>query len=232
MVPRHLAGDDGIPADPVAEQLTAAGWSNWTNIRGAGEGARSSVIYLSPTALCAAEWVLADYPMALGELPVAWQVSARADTDSAVPEWSAYFTTGVPHETVADFLLALDARSDPVRGCDAPETVLAALTGQGWVRDADHPRTTAFDNCFVARFTLAPLPDLLQGADLEAGLSGWQAWAEPVLGASYVWCAAFTAATPHELVAEFASSLASPVPVWRQMVPEGVEGWLTLGPPL
>ncbi|MGW7540348.1 DUF317 domain-containing protein [Streptomyces sp. NPDC054770] len=57
---------------------------------------------------------------------------------------------------------------------------------------------------------------------------GWQAWAEPVLGAPYVWCASFSASVPHGRVAAFASLLASPVPVPRSTVPKTAEGRLTV----
>lgn len=100
------------------------------------------MLHLSPSALCAAEWILADYPFQLGGLPVAWQVSARPHPDTALAEWNAYFTTGTPHEALADFLFALDARTEPVIGFDGPDAVLTALTGQGWIRDLDNPETT------------------------------------------------------------------------------------------
>ena len=71
------------------------------------------------------------------------------------------------------------------------------------------------------------LPPLIQNADPRPDLAGRQAWALPVLGAPYLWCAAFTASVPHDLVAAFASSLDSPVPV--RTVPECAKGWLTVG---
>lgn len=43
----------------------------------------------------------------------------------------------------------------------------------------------------------------------EAGLGGWQAWAEPALGAPWLWAASFAAGVPHDLVAAFAASLSS-----------------------
>jgi hypothetical protein len=55
-------------------------------------------------------------------------------------------------------------------------------------------------------------------------LLGWRAWAEPVLGAPYLWCAS----APHELVAAFASSLAEPGPAPRRTLPEGAEDRLTV----
>ncbi|WP_405889796.1 DUF317 domain-containing protein [Streptomyces sp. NBC_00133] len=224
VTPRHLAGDDGGLADQVSATLTGAGWSSWPT-------ARSTLLHLSPDDLRGAEWVLASDPFQLGGLPVAWQVSARPHAASAMTEWNAYFTTGVPHEALADFLLALDARPDPAVGFDGPEAVLAALTAQGWIRDIDHPETTAADAGFSSSFTLCLLPPLIHDADPRPELVGWQAWAEPVLGAPYLWCATFSASTPHDLVAAFASSLASPVPVLRRVLPESAEGRLTLSPP-
>ncbi|MET8969188.1 DUF317 domain-containing protein [Streptomyces hydrogenans] len=43
-----------------------------------------------------------------GDLPVAWQTSARPYPESTRSEWNAYLTTGVPHEALTDFPLALD----------------------------------------------------------------------------------------------------------------------------
>jgi hypothetical protein len=225
VTPRHLAGDDGVLAHQISATLTGAGWRSWPT-------ARSTLLHLSPDELCGAEWVLASDPFQLGGLPVAWQISARPHAASAMTEWNAYFTTGVPHEALADFLLALDARPDPAIGFDGPETVLAALTGQGWVRDIDYPETAAADVGFAASFTLCLLPPLIQDADPRPEPVGWQAWAEPVFGAPYLWCATFSASVPHDLVAAFASSLASPVPVLRRVLPESTEGRLTLTPPI
>ncbi|MDX3854883.1 DUF317 domain-containing protein [Streptomyces sp. AK02-01A] len=240
VTPRHLAGDDGILADQVSATLASLGWTRLTIIRGRQEPdqaeeerqvLRSTVLHLSPDLLAWAQWTLADEPFLLGELPVAWQVSARGDTDGPVAEWNAYFSTGVPYEVLGDFLFALDARPDPASGYDGPEAVLAALTGQGWGRDIDHPDTTATDPGFASSFTLCLLPPLIQDFDPRPDRMGWQAWAEPVLGAPYLWSAAFSASVPHDLVAAFASSLASPVPVPRRALPEGTEGRLILTPP-
>ncbi|MFB6991350.1 DUF317 domain-containing protein [Streptomyces sp. NPDC056178] len=189
------------------------------------------MLHLSPSSLCAAEWILADYPFQLGGLPVAWQVSARPHPDTALAEWNAYFTTGTPHEVLADFLFALDARTEPVIGFDGPDVVLAALTGQGWIRDIDHPETTAAAPGHTSSFTLCLLPPLIQDGDPQPEPVGWQAWAEPATGSPYLWCATFSASTPHDLVAAFAASLASPAPVLRHRLPEGTEGRLTLSPP-
>ncbi|MEU2874130.1 DUF317 domain-containing protein [Streptomyces olivoreticuli] len=208
-------------ADQIGTTLTGAGWRNWPT-------ARSTLLYVSPDELRGAEWILAAYPFELGGLPVAWQISARTHAASAMTEWNAYFTTGTPHEVLADFLLALDAHAEPAAGFDGPGTVLAALTAQGWIRDIDHPDTTATDPGFTSSVSLEPLPLLIHDADPRPDLSGWQAWAEPALGAPYLWCATFSASVPHDLVAAFASSLASPVPVLRRTLPESAEGRLTV----
>jgi hypothetical protein len=72
------------------------------------------------------------------------------------------------------------------------------------------------------------VPPLIDDTDPRPDLVGWQAWADPVPGAPYLWCASFSASVPHGLVAVFASSLASPVPVPRRTVPESAEGRLTV----
>ncbi|MFB7270708.1 DUF317 domain-containing protein [Streptomyces sp. NPDC056244] len=240
VTPRHLAGDDGLLAEQVSATLAGLGWTSLTIVRGRHvpdqaeedrQVLRSTVLHLRPDMLAWAQWTLPDEPFLLGELPVAWQVSARARTAGPVAQWNAYFTRGVPYEVLGDFLLALDARPDPASGFDGPEAVLAALSGQGWVRDIDHPDTTATDPGFASSFTLCLLPPLIQDADPRPEPVGWQAWAEPVLGAPYLWSAAFSASVPHDLVAAFASSLASPAPVPRRVLPEGTEDRLTLTPP-
>ncbi|MGV9691120.1 DUF317 domain-containing protein [Streptomyces sp. NPDC003444] len=43
-----------------------------------------------------------------------------------------------------------------------------------------------------------------------------------------MWCAGFSSSVPHDLVAIFASSLASPHPVQRFRLPAGAEGRLTV----
>lgn len=219
--PRHLAGDDNALAEQVGTTLTGLGWRMWPT-------SRNTLLYVSPDELCGAEWILAAYPFELGGLPVAWQLSARPHADSGMTEWNAYFTAGIPYEALADLLVALDAREAPEIGVEGPETVLNALGAQGWVRDLDCPHTTAMDPGFSATVSLGLQPPLVQDADPRPDLMGWQAWAEPVLGAPYLWCASFSASTPPDLVAAFASSLASPVPVPRRTLPESTEGRLTV----
>jgi len=221
VTPRHLAGDDEVLAERIGDALAGLGWRMWPT-------SRHTLLYVSPDGLCGAEWILAAYPFDLGGLPVAWQLSARSRATSAMTEWNAYFTPGVPYEALADLLVAIDAREEPDADLAGPETVLAALTAQGWIRDVDRPRTTATDPAFTASVSLEPLPPLIQDADPRPDLMGWQAWAEPVLGAPYLWCASFSASVPHDLVAAFASSLASPVPVPRRTVPKSAEGRLTV----
>ncbi|WP_060888344.1 DUF317 domain-containing protein [Streptomyces caniscabiei] len=221
VTPRHLAGDDDVLAERIGDTLLGLGWRMWPT-------SRHTLLYVSPDGLRGAEWVLAAHPFGLGGLPVAWQLSTRSDPASVMTEWNAYFTTGVPYEALADLVGALDAREAPDVGLDGPETVLDALSARGWFRDVDRPATTATDPGFASHVSLEVLPPLIEDADPHTDLAGWQAWAEPVLGAPYLWCATFSASVPHDLVAAFASSLASPVPVPRRTVPESAEGRLTV----
>ncbi|MEC4019689.1 DUF317 domain-containing protein [Streptomyces sp. H27-D2] len=183
---------------------------------------------MSPDALRGAEWVLADEPLQLGGLPVAWEISARTEPDQALVAWTAYFTTGLPPESLAAFALALDARADPASGVDGPESVLAELTARGWRPDEHHPGTTAWDIQLTSCFTLCTLPALIEDQDPRTELAGWQAWAEPAVGRPYLWCAMFSHSTPHDLVAAFATALTSPSPVLRRRLPESAESQLTL----
>ncbi|MFD9819048.1 DUF317 domain-containing protein [Streptomyces violascens] len=219
VAPRHLAGDDGALAEQVGDTLAGLGWRMWPT-------ARHTLLYVSPDELFGAEWVLAAYPFELGGLPVAWQLSARTHADSVMAEWNAYFTAGVPYEALVDLLVAIGTREAPDVGFEGPETVLKALTVLGWIRDVDRPRTTVTDPGFSASVSLEVLPSLVQDADPRPDLVGWQVWAEPVLGAPYLWCASFSASVPHDLVAAFVSSLALPVPVSRRTLPECAGGRL------
>ncbi|MHC0433826.1 SPDY domain-containing protein [Streptomyces sp. O3] len=221
VTPRHLAGDDGALAERIGDTLTGLGWRMWPT-------SRNTLLYVSPDGLYGAEWILAAHPFELGELPVAWQLSARPHAASAMPEWNAYFTAGVPYEVLADLLVAMDAREAPDAGFAGPEAVLDALGAQGWARDVDRPRTTAWDPGFSCAVSLELVPPLVQDADPRPDLVGWQAWADPVVGAPYLWCASFSASIPHDLVAVFASSLASPVPVPRRTLPQSAEGRLSI----
>ncbi|WP_121827742.1 DUF317 domain-containing protein [Streptomyces sp. S1] len=223
MRPRHLAGDDDELADRVAVPLVDAGWSTWTT-------ARSTLLHLSPRGLAGAEWVRGSHDFLLGDLQVAWHVSARQHPASAVMEWTACFTTGTPPEAIADFLLAVEARTDPAVNYDGRERVLDALCAQGWARDIDTPDTRAWDPGMSAGFAWAELPELVRDGDPRPGLPGWQAWAEPVVGDPYQWTAVFSASAPHDLVAAFATSLASPAPVWRRNPPESAAGRLFTTP--
>ncbi|MFD4235826.1 DUF317 domain-containing protein [Streptomyces sp. NPDC058542] len=98
---------------------------------------RNTLLFVSPDGLCGAEWILSAYPFSLGGLPVAWQLSARPHAASAMTEWNAYFTAGVPCEALADLLVVIDAREAPDGVGEGPETVLNALAARGWYRDAD-----------------------------------------------------------------------------------------------
>ncbi|MGQ4484102.1 DUF317 domain-containing protein [Streptomyces sp. SAS_276] len=245
--PRHLAGDDGRLYDAVADTLTGLGWTSLTILRGRREPdeapedrqvLRSTVLHLSPDTLHWAQWVLADEPFYLGELPVAWQVSARADTASPLAQWSAYFTPDVPGEVVVDFLFALEARDTPAEQFAGPELVLDAVTAHGWLRDIDRPDAGAMDPTFTSHLTLGEVPALIQDADPrtlalgteETGPVGWQAWAEPVFGARCLWAVSFSGSVPHDLVAAFASSLSSTTPVLRRVLPESTRDRLLRAP--
>jgi hypothetical protein len=216
-----LAGDDDALAERIGDTLLGLGWRMWPT-------ARHTLLYVSPSGLCGAEWVLAAYPFELGGLPVAWQLSARSHASSVMTTWNAYFTAGVPHEALADLLVEMDSSKLPDLGFAGPETVLSALCARGWIRDVDRPRTTAVDPGFCSSVSLEMVPPLIDDTDPRPDLVGWQAWADPVPGAPYLWCASFSASVPHGLVAVFASSLASPVPVPRRTVPESAEGRLTV----
>ncbi|MFF8021366.1 DUF317 domain-containing protein [Streptomyces sp. NPDC007896] len=190
--------------------------------------ARHTLLYVSPDGVRGAEWILAAHPFELGGLPVAWQLSARPHATSVMTGWNAYFTTGVPCEALAELLLAIDSHATPDNGFAEPETVLNALSARGWLRDVDRPRTTATDPGFSCNVSLEMMPPLVQDADPSPDLMGWQAWAEPVLGAPYLWCASFSASVPHDLVAAFAASLASTAPVPRRTLPKSAEGRLSV----
>ncbi|WP_138898860.1 DUF317 domain-containing protein, partial [Streptomyces chryseus] len=245
--PRHLAGDDACLYDAVADTLAGLGWMSLTIARGRREldepledrqVLRSTVLHISPDTLRWAQWVLPDEPFHLGALPVAWQVSARSDATSPVAEWSAYFTPGVPGEVLTDFLFALDRCDRPTAASTGPEVVLDAVTAHGWLPDADEPHTTAMHPTFTARLSLSEVPPLIQDANPralttepdETGPFGWQAWAEPAMGAPYVWAASFAASVPHDLVAAFASSLSSTAPVLRRVLPESTRDRLMRAP--
>ncbi|MFR9725066.1 DUF317 domain-containing protein [Streptomyces sp. MS19] len=220
VVPRHLAGDDGTAAERVGAVLTDLGWRMWPT-------AHDTLLYVSPTGLRAAEWTLASPACALDDLPVAWQISARLTSDAVMAEWSAYFTSGVPPEAIADLVVALEGDELPIT-CSY-RLVLSALFALGWARDVDRPETAAVDPTLSTVFSLEPLPPLLQDADPTPDLPGWQAWAEPAVGAA-LWCASFSPSVPHDLVAVFAASLASPAPVLRHSLPEGARHLLQVVP--
>ncbi|MGQ4436651.1 MULTISPECIES: DUF317 domain-containing protein [unclassified Streptomyces] len=245
--PRHLAGDDGRLYDVVADTLAGLGWTSLTIVRGRHEPdeapedrqvLRSTVLHISPDALRWAQWGLADEPFHLGELPIAWQVSARAEASSPLAQWSAYFTRDVPGEAVVDFLVALDASDQPAVPFAGAELVLDAVAAHGWLRDIDQPQVAATDPTFTSHISLGEVPPLIQDADPrtlsaeddDTGLSGWQAWAEPVLGAPCLWAASFAASVPHDLVAAFAASLTSTAPVLRRVLPEATQERLLRAP--
>ncbi|MFD4577477.1 DUF317 domain-containing protein [Streptomyces sp. NPDC058417] len=245
--PRHLAGDDGNLYGNVADTLAGLGWTSLTIVRGRREPEekpedyevlRSTVLHISPDALRWAQWMLGDEPFHLGDLPVAWQISARADTTSPLASWSSYFTTDVPGEVVADFLVALDARTGPTATLTGPQLVLDAVCAHGWLRDVDQPHAAATDPTFTSHVSLCEVPPLIQDGDPRvlttepgaAGPAGWQAWAQPALGAPFLWAASFGSSVPHDLVAAFATSLSSTAPVLRRVVPEATRERLLRAP--
>ncbi|MEW1550200.1 DUF317 domain-containing protein [Streptomyces tsukubensis] len=245
--PRHLAGDDGHLYDAVADMLADLGWTSLVIVRGRQEPdeaaedrqvLRSTILHISPDTLRWAQWVLPDEPFHLGGLPIAWQVSARSDASSPFAEWSAYFTPGIPGEVLIDFVLALGACDHPTAALTGPEAVLDAVTAQGWLRDADEPHSTAMHPTFASRLSLSEVPPLIQDADPrvlttepdETRPFAWQAWAEPAMGAPYVWAASFGASVPHDLVAAFAASLSSTAPVLRRVLPESTRDRLLRAP--
>ncbi|MFB7630469.1 DUF317 domain-containing protein [Streptomyces sp. NPDC056149] len=245
--PRHLAGDDGRLYDVVADTLAGLGWMSLTIVRGRQDPdedreerqvLRSTVLHISPDGRRWAQWVRADEPFQLGELPIAWQVCARADTGSPGAMWSAYFTPDVPGEALADFLVALDARDQPTVPVAGPELVLDAVTAQGWLRDADQPDAGAADPTFTTHLRLGEVPPLIQDADPrfltteadDARPAGWQVWAEPILGAPLLWATSFGASVPHDLVAVFARALSSTAPVLRRVLPKSTRDRLLRAP--
>ncbi|MFD8159680.1 DUF317 domain-containing protein [Streptomyces malaysiensis] len=245
--PRHLAGDDGCLYDAVADALAELGWTSLTIVRGRQEWdevpedrqvLRSTVLHISPDTLRWAQWVLPDEPFDLGSLPIAWQVSARTDTSSSLAQWSAYFTPDVPGEVLVGFLVALDARGQPAAPLGSSELVLDAVAAHGWLRDIDQPGVRAMDPTFASHIRLGEVPPLIQDADPlalvaeadEAVLAGWQAWAEPVFGAGYLWAASFGASVPHDLVAAFADTLSSTALVLRRVLPESTQDRLLRAP--
>ncbi|MEV6535180.1 DUF317 domain-containing protein [Streptomyces sp. NPDC051639] len=245
--PRHLAGDDGRLYDVVADTLAGLGWTSLTIARGRHEPdeapedrqvLRSTVLHISPDALRWAQWGLADEPFHLGELPIAWQIAARAEASSPLAQWSAYFTRDVPGEAVADFLVALDASDQPAVQLAGSELVLDAVAVHGWFRDIDQPQAAATDPTFTSHISLGEVPPLIQDADPrtlsaeddDTGPVGWQAWAEPALGAPCLWAASFAASVPHDLVAAFAASLSSTAPVLRRVLPEATRERLLRAP--
>ncbi|MFJ2509861.1 DUF317 domain-containing protein [Streptomyces griseoviridis] len=245
--PRYLAGDDGRLYDAVADTLAGLGWASLTIVRGRREPdeapedrqvLRSTVLHISPDALRWAQWGLADEPFHLGELPIAWQISARAEAGSPLAQWSAYFTRDVPGEAVVDFLVALDASGQPAVPLAGSELVLDAVAAHGWFRDIDQPQAAATDPTCTSHISLGEVPPLIQDADPralsaesdETGPVGWQAWAEPALGAPCLWAASFAASVPHDLVAAFAASLSSTAPVLRRVLPEATRERLLRAP--
>ncbi|MFJ6783630.1 DUF317 domain-containing protein [Streptomyces yangpuensis] len=220
--PRHLAGDDGDLAEAVGHTLTGAGWSCWTT-------AHKSFFHSSPDQLRSAEWVLADpLTTGLGDLPIAWEISAREAPDHGIAAWTAYFTAGIPHEALTAFVLALDARKEPAWGFDGIDAVTQVLAAAGWAPDADDPEHTFWDASLASSWSWAVLPAGIEDQDPRPDLPGWMAWSQPELGSPYLWCAAFSHSAPQDLVAAFAEALVAPAPVPRRTLPHVSERCLTV----
>lgn len=204
----------------MTDTLTDAGWSCWTT-------AQHTLLLAAPGQLCSAEWVLPDYPMLLGDLPVAWRISARPEPDRRRVSWNAYLTTGLPGEAVAALALAAEDAGDPTACWHGPDVVIDQLLAAGWSPDPTYPDGIVWDPHLVACLTLRTLPDGIWDEDPTVHLPGWQAWAEPQAGAPYLWCAAFSHSTPHALVAAFAAALTDPRPVTRDTLPDLGRPYLT-----
>ncbi|MFI5804425.1 DUF317 domain-containing protein [Streptomyces sp. NPDC051561] len=225
MTPRHLAGDDTVLAERVGSALVGLGWSQWLT-------ARRTLFLSSPDQLRSAEWLAADpATIRIGHLPVAWEISARAAPDRAVGAWTAYFTVGVPHEALTDFVRALDLRTDPAFGFDGPDAVMVELRDGGWAPEVGQFGMTMWDPAMAACMVWATSPDGVVDQDPRPGLPGWQSWAQPGFDEYHQWCAAFSHSTPHDLVAAFAAGLVAPAPVQRLILPSLPEGYLTVLPP-
>ncbi|MEU6184317.1 DUF317 domain-containing protein, partial [Streptomyces coeruleorubidus] len=132
----------------------------------------------------------------------------------------------------------LDARDQPAVPLAGSELVLDAVAVHGWFRDIDQSHAAATDPTFTSHISLGEVPPLIQDADPhalaaeadETGPAGWQAWAEPALGAPCLWAASFAASVPHDLVAVFAASLSSTAPVLRRVLPEATRERLLRAP--
>ncbi|MGV9691119.1 DUF317 domain-containing protein [Streptomyces sp. NPDC003444] len=122
----------------------------------------------APTGCAAPSGRAPPAPSSLGDLPVAWQVSARPHPTSALTEWNAYFTAGLPHEALTDFFLALGARTELAFSFGGPEAVVAAVCAQGWARDIDRPCTAALVPGLSVGVSSEEVPPLVRDADPRA----------------------------------------------------------------
>jgi hypothetical protein len=73
---------------------------------------------------------------------------------------NAYFTTGVPHEALADLLAAIDAREVPDTDFEGFETPINAFRAQGWIRDVDRPRVAPTHGSVSRAGYSEPVPPL------------------------------------------------------------------------
>lgn len=139
---------------------------------------------------------------------------------------------------MADFLVGLGDRAQPAVPLGSTELVLDVVAANGWLRDIDQPHALATDPMFTTCVSLGEVPPLIQDGDPsaltlaaeEVGPVGWQAWAEPVVGAGCLWAASFSAGVPQDLVAAFAATLSSTAPVLRRVLPESTRDRLLLAP--
>ncbi|MFF1381150.1 DUF317 domain-containing protein [Streptomyces sp. NPDC058308] len=136
---------------------------------------------MSRDELRGAEWILASYPFELGGSPVARQLSACPHAGSAMTERNACFTGGVPHEVLADLLVAIDAREAPDVGFEGPKRALTALRAQGRLRGADWPGTTATDPASAAPCSGSSPSGLIVGSERPKPCpwSPWKSTAAP-----------------------------------------------------
>jgi hypothetical protein len=142
-------------------------------------------------------------------------------------EWNAYFTPGLPHGAITDLLVTFDARERPEADVGGPEVVLTALSARGWIQDMDRPQGAATDPGFCSCVSLEMVPSLIQDADPRPDLVGWQAWAEPVLGARTCGVPASAPASPTTCSPSSPHRSPHP-PVPRRTLPKSAEGRLNV----
>ncbi|CAM5629833.1 hypothetical protein SMICM304S_09707 [Streptomyces microflavus] len=83
-------------------------------------------------------------------------------------EWTASFTLDIPGEVLVDFLLALDARDEPVFPVGDPELVLEAVTARGSLQTTTNPVPGRWTPPSRPRSASARCQPLIQGGDPRA----------------------------------------------------------------